>query len=82
MFSQLYNLLPSVNLSFSDRSTPAVKLRPVEVHDVQTAKDKSARTLKHLLKLNHVNFAILYNDLAFHNHMPHVRSFPPQIKLC
>ena len=50
----------------------AVGIRPVKVHEIETAQEKRARSLKHLLKLNHVNNAILYNDLKFHNHAPHV----------
>ena len=50
----------------------AVNIQPVTVHDVETIPDKKARRLKHLLKLNHANFAILYNKLRFHNHIPHV----------
>jgi hypothetical protein len=45
------------------------------VHDIETSTDKRDRTLKHLLKLNHANFSILYNRLRFHNHTPHVRYF-------
>ena len=54
----------------------AVDVRPVEVHDLDTLHDKRARTLKHLLKLNHVNHSIVYHHLQFHNHMPHVCGFP------
>ena len=69
-------------------STGPVNIAPVTVHDVETIPDKRARRLKHLLKLNHANFSILYNKLRFHNHTPHVGSlsFPPyspsQIEHC
>ena len=43
------------------------------VHDIETEPDKRARTLKHLIRANHVNHAVLHNELRFHNHMPHVR---------
>lgn len=59
------------------RSTGAINIPSVQVHDVETAKEKRARTLKHLLKLNHVNHAILFHELHFHNHMPHVRNSIP-----
>lgn len=51
---------------------PAVDIHPVDVHDIETKHEKPARTLKHLLKLNHVNHSIVYHNLEFHNHMPHV----------
>lgn len=50
----------------------AIDIHPVDVHDIETKHEKPARTLKHLLKLNHVNYSILYHNLEFHNHMPHV----------
>lgn len=49
-----------------------INVKPVEVHDVESQPEKRARTLKHLLKLNHANHSIIYHDLHFHNHMPHV----------
>lgn len=57
----------------SSGSSAAVAVDPVEVHDVEIQHDKRARTLKNLLRLNHVNNSILYHDLEFDNHMPHVR---------
>jgi hypothetical protein len=55
----------------AEKGTP-IQITPVQVHDSETAADKRGRSLKHLLKLNHVNFAILYHHLQFDNHMPHV----------
>ncbi len=60
--------------SGSQQQTPAIDIPPVEVHDVEVRSDKAARRLKHLLKLNHATFAILYNRLRFHNHNPHVKT--------
>jgi len=51
----------------------AIDLPSVEIADMETGKDKRTRTLKHLIKANHTNFSIIYNELRFHNHMPHVR---------
>ncbi|KAI2624350.1 hypothetical protein GGR54DRAFT_596079 [Hypoxylon sp. NC1633] len=56
------------------RRTRTIDLPPIEVHHVETAPEKRPRTLKHLLKANHVNHSILYHDLEFHNHMPHILS--------
>ncbi|KAF2277509.1 uncharacterized protein EI97DRAFT_375261 [Westerdykella ornata] len=49
-----------------------VKLASVPIHDVETSADRRARSLKHLLKANHANHSILYNQLRFHNHAPHL----------
>ncbi|PYH76699.1 hypothetical protein BO82DRAFT_358935 [Aspergillus uvarum CBS 121591] len=50
------------------------KISPVEVHEIDTAQEKPARALKHLLKLNHANYAFLWNERKFHNHAPHILS--------
>ncbi|KAL2829758.1 hypothetical protein BDW59DRAFT_33871 [Aspergillus cavernicola] len=50
------------------------KLTPCETIEIDTAHGKRARALKHLLKLNHANYAILYNERKFHNHAPHALS--------
>ncbi|KAL9024766.1 MAG: hypothetical protein Q9180_007816, partial [Flavoplaca navasiana] len=55
----------------SSGNSTAINVQPVEVHDVEIKHDKRARTLKHLLRLNHVNNAIIYHDLEFHNHTAH-----------
>jgi len=49
-----------------------VDLPSVEIHDIETSTEKRARTLKHLLKANHANYSIIYHDLRYHNHTPHV----------
>ena len=36
----------------------------------ETARERS----KHLLKANHINHSVIYNELRFHNHTPHVLS--------
>ncbi|KAI9370716.1 hypothetical protein BJX61DRAFT_544345 [Aspergillus egyptiacus] len=46
-------------------------LPPCDMIEIDTAHGKRARALKHLLKLNHANYAILWNELKFHNHAPH-----------
>lgn len=50
----------------------AIPIEPVQVHNVESNPQKRPRTLKHLLRANHVNHAILYNSLQFHNHLPHL----------
>ena len=51
---------------------PTIELRPVQVHNVETAPERRPRTLKHLLRANHANYSIIYHNLLFHNHMPHI----------
>lgn len=58
---------------FSTREKQPIDVRPVKAHDLENAQEKNARALKHLLKLNHANNAILWNNRKFHNHAPHVR---------
>lgn len=52
----------------------AVDIPPVEVHTVETSPEKRARCLKHLLKANHVNHSVVYHNLQFDNHAPHILS--------
>ncbi|KAK2748423.1 hypothetical protein FQN55_004361 [Onygenales sp. PD_40] len=75
MFSQFSQFsLPSFSNIFTGPPEGAIDLEPVEIHDIETEQSKPGRALKHLLKLNHANYSILYNDLRFHNHMPHFLS--------
>ena len=72
MFSSFSSFANPFN--FLGRSSgSAIDLKSVDIHDIETKQDKRARTLKHLIKLNHANHSILYNHLQFHNHLPHVR---------
>ncbi|KAL9099644.1 MAG: hypothetical protein Q9163_004885 [Psora crenata] len=58
---------------FPQRSSDSsIDLISVDVHKIETDQDKSARTLKHLLRLNHSNHAIRYHNFQFHNHAPHI----------
>ncbi|KAL4897617.1 hypothetical protein BDV59DRAFT_168100 [Aspergillus ambiguus] len=59
------NLIP-----WSDRKL--LDLPSVKIYEIDTAHEKPARALKHLLKLNHANHAILWNERKFHNHVPHI----------
>lgn len=73
--------LPTFKLPFFGsraQNYPTIDLPSVEIHDVETSTERRARTLKHLLKANHVNHSIIYHDLRFHNHAPHVRPTTPQ----
>ncbi|EMD62980.1 hypothetical protein COCSADRAFT_37857 [Bipolaris sorokiniana ND90Pr] len=71
MFSLPRISLPSF-LRGGEGSYLTVNLPSVEIHDIETAAEKRPRTLKHLLKANHANYGILYHNLIFHNHAPHI----------
>ncbi|KAI5808092.1 hypothetical protein DFH27DRAFT_544370 [Peziza echinospora] len=53
---------------------PTVRLPPVEVVDVEQLHDKRDRAMRHLVRLNHLEHAVLYGGyrgFKFHNHLPH-----------
>jgi hypothetical protein len=69
--------LPLVNrvhryLTTSNYAAQSIDLQSVELHDVETAPEKRPRTFKHLIRANHVNHSIIYHNLQYHNHMPHL----------
>ncbi|KAI1496568.1 cell cycle checkpoint protein RAD17 [Biscogniauxia marginata] len=73
--ASILSYVPVVNRFISSNDTSrSIDIPPVEVHNVETAPEKRPRTLKHLLRANHVNHSIIYHDLEFHNHMPHALS--------
>lgn len=59
---------------FSSSTPQAIDLSPVEVHDIETAHEKPARALKHLVKLNHVENS-LFDHRNFPNQIVHVCDF-------
>ncbi|KAF7588849.1 hypothetical protein BBP40_005096 [Aspergillus hancockii] len=64
--------LPSLKGFIPWRDRSFIDIPPVEIHEIDTAQEKPARALKHLLKLNHSNYSVLYNERKFHNHTPHI----------
>lgn len=71
--ASLLSYVPLVNRFVgSDESRKRINIPAVEVHNVDTAPEKLPRTLKHLLRANHVNHSIIYHNLQFDNHMPHI----------
>lgn len=66
--------LPSLNpwSWLPARKTEGIDIPSVAIHDVESSPDERAKTLKHLLRANHANHAILFNHQLFHNHMPHI----------
>ncbi|KAI1379388.1 hypothetical protein F4677DRAFT_408833 [Hypoxylon crocopeplum] len=71
--ASILSYVPIVNRLVSSTSrTRTIDIPSVEIHNVETAPEKRPRTLKHLLRANHVNHSIVYHNLEFHNHMPHI----------
>ncbi|KAK1833808.1 cell cycle checkpoint protein RAD17 [Podospora conica] len=69
--STLLSYVPLVNRLVSPRHA-TIDIPPVPVHNIETAPEKRPRTLKHLIKANHVNHSIIYHNLQFDNHTPHI----------
>jgi len=59
-------------LTTASSSDQGISLPSVSIHDIEENPEKRARTLKHLIKANHINHSIIYHNLQFHNHTPHV----------
>ncbi|TIA13304.1 hypothetical protein D6C80_06324 [Aureobasidium pullulans] len=71
MFSFRSNFFSNL-LSGGYGSALKLDLPPVESIDIEETPEKRARTLKHLIKANHINHSIIYHHLEFHNHSPHI----------
>lgn len=65
IFNRVYKYLTT-----SNTADWSIDLPSVQIHDVEAAAEKRPRTLKHLLRANHINYSIIYHNLEFHNHMP------------
>jgi hypothetical protein len=77
MSSPMIAWVPIVNRVYkyfttNNSTSQGIDLLSVEIHDVETAPEKRPRTLKHLIRANHVNHSIIYHNLQYHNHMPHL----------
>ncbi|KAK0640409.1 Questin oxidase [Lasiodiplodia hormozganensis] len=65
MFSWTYKKMPDF---FAQR----VRVEQEPVYTVEEIPEKRARTVKHLLQANHSIFSVIYHNLEFHNHLPHI----------
>ncbi len=71
--ASILSYVPLVNRLVALRESPkSIDIPPVTVQNVEANPDKRPRTLKHLLKANHVNHSIIYHNLQFDNHLPHI----------
>ena len=75
MSAPMISWVPLVNrvyryITSNDYAAQSIDLPSVPINDVETAPEKRPRTLKHLLKANHINHSILYHNLQYHNHLP------------
>lgn len=64
--------LPKIQLPSWSLPGSGIKISKAEVHEIEERPEKRARTVKHLIKANHINHSIIYNELRFHNHTPHI----------
>lgn len=48
------------------------EIQGISIYDLEQDDDKAAQTANRLIKANHINYSILYNDFKFHNHCSHV----------
>lgn len=53
------------------KKSGVVNLKSVEIHDIENSVEKPARSLKHLIKANHITFSIFYHNNLYHNHICH-----------
>jgi hypothetical protein len=67
----ILSYVPILNRLVAPKYT-GIDLDPVEVHTIDSDLDKRPRTLKHLLRANHLNHSIIYHNLQFDNHTPHI----------
>ncbi|OJD36921.1 mgs207 protein [Diplodia corticola] len=65
MFSWSYRALPDL---FAQR----IRVEKEPVYTVEETAEKRARTVKHLLQANHSIYSVIYHNLEFHNHTPHI----------
>src|SRR3569833_1801067 len=79
MASNLLSYVPLVGRLVASGDVQIIQLDPVEVHNVETDPDKRPRTLKHLLRANHVNYSIVYHNLQYNNHKTHNHSTTNQL---
>ncbi|KAK8050644.1 hypothetical protein PG994_012374 [Apiospora phragmitis] len=71
--ASLLSYVPIVNRFISNSgAVQSIDLPPVKVHELESSPEKRTRTLKHLLKANHVNHSVTYGPNYFHNHTPHI----------
>ncbi|KAK5990788.1 hypothetical protein PT974_09061 [Cladobotryum mycophilum] len=70
--SAILSYLAGGNKLVSGPHGRGIDLPSVEIHTIETNPDRRARCLKHLLKANHVNYSIIYNNLQFDNHNVHI----------
>ena len=63
-------------MGLANSKPQAIDIPPVQVHDIETSPEKRTRSLKHLIRANHVNHSIAFRRLDNNNDLPHV-SEPP-----
>lgn len=74
MASSLLGWIPGAGLLAGTSPGKKLNIPSVEIHDVEALPDRRSRRLKHLLRANHINYSVLYHNLQFDNHLPHILS--------
>lgn len=74
IMSGILSYVPGVNRLVGSGSAKTIDLPSAKIHHIETNPERPARRLKHLLKANHANYALLYHNLQFDNHNAHALS--------
>lgn len=70
--ASIISYVPIVNKLVTLRSADKKIVVPgVVEYSIETNPEKRPRTLKHLLRANHVNYSVIYHNLQYDNHLPH-----------
>ncbi|KKA29977.1 hypothetical protein TD95_002983 [Thielaviopsis punctulata] len=64
--SGLLGYVPIVGRLIGTQAAQRIDLPPAKVYDIETLEDHSGRSLKHLIRANHSNYALLYGNAFEH----------------
>ncbi|KAI9778509.1 MAG: hypothetical protein M1839_008039 [Geoglossum umbratile] len=59
-------------MGITNSKLQAIDIPPVQIHDIETSPEKRTRTLKHLIRANHVNHSIAFRRIDNSNDLPHI----------
>jgi hypothetical protein len=62
--------LSSRVMGLTNSKMPAIGIPPVKVYDIETSPEKRTRTLKHLIRANHVSHSTVSQRLKGYNDLP------------
>ncbi|KAM7192241.1 cell cycle checkpoint protein RAD17 [Naviculisporaceae sp. PSN 640] len=71
--ASILSYVPIVNRLVTPRNVDKkIDVPGVVEYSIETEPEKRPRTLKHLLRANHVNHSVIYHNLQYDNHLPHI----------